>query len=54
MVKSNNTLMLAVVIGIIGAFAIGGAFTSWFHNDILSIIGVLLGFACGWAFYNLS
>ena len=54
MAKNNNTLMLAVVIGIIGAFAIGGAFSSWFHNDILSIIGVLFGFASGWAFYKLS
>ena len=54
MAKNNNKGMASVVIAIIAAFAIGGAFTTWFHNDLLSIIGVLLGLACGWLYYRLS
>ncbi len=54
MAKNDNKWAVSVLIAIIAAFAIGGAFNSWFGNDLLSIIGILLGFACGWGYYKLS
>ena len=52
--NDDNKAIVSIVIGIIGAFAIGGAFTSWFNNGWLSIIGVLLGFALGIVFYKYT
>ena len=54
MAKNDNKVIASIVISVIGAFAIGGALTSWFHNDILTIIGVLVGLSLGFVFHKLS
>ena len=51
MAKNNNKVLASIVIAIIGALVIGGALTTWFHNELLSIIGVLAGLACGFIYY---
>ena len=51
MAKNNNKVVASIVIAIVGALVIGGALTTWFHNELLTIIGVLAGLACGFIYY---
>ena len=51
MAKNNNKVVASIVIAIIGALVIGGALTTLFHNELLSIIGIVAGLACGFIYY---
>ena len=51
MAKNNNKVVASIVIAIVGALVISGALTTWFHNELLTIIGVLAGLACGFIYY---